>query len=436
MKFDILIKGGHVVDPAAGYDGKLDVAINRNRIAAVDANIPLESGLKIIEAKNQYVTPGLIDLHAHVYHGVERWGINADSFGPRTGVTSWIDAGSAGAYTVQGFHDFIVMPATVRIHSFLNIVSAGMVGGINELPYVTWSDAKLFKEMVAQYCDIVVGVKVVVGKPNPANRSLEALGRARQLADICGLPIMVHIAWSPPTIEEVVQFLKPGDILTHSFTGLSMRIVDDDGSLREPVKRAVEEGLVLDIAHGKGSFSFDVAEALLASGVKPDVISTDAHQTSVAGPMFDLPTCMSKFLHLGLSFQQVIAAVTEKPAKVAGLGNETGTVRPGAIADIALFEIEEGHFPLYDTLLKMREAKRLIRNTQTIVNGRLVHPGPLEPPPPHVSLTQAQRRYYETMVSSSRESPAKLLDKPEYFGPAVPIDRGEEPLPHERSSTS
>src|SRR5581483_8902080 len=247
MRFDLLVKGGEVVDPAAGFNGRLDVAIRRGRIAAVDREIPAESAFQVLDASNQYVTPGLIDLHTHVYWGATYWGVRADPIAARTGVTTWLDAGSAGAYTLEGFRAFIVRPARSRIYAYLHISPIGLVGPDFESANPELLDVDLATRVANANRDLVLGFKVRMGKTQ-AGASF--------------------------------ALLRPGDVLTHCFTGHSMRIVDAQGRLFDFVKRAWDAGVVLDIGHGSGSFSFETAEALLAAGHRPAVISTDIHQLS------------------------------------------------------------------------------------------------------------------------------------------------------------
>jgi dihydroorotase len=384
MKFDLLIKGGTVIDPANGRNQRLDVAVNRDRIAAVEPEIPADSAFTLIDASDHYVTPGLVDLHSHVYRGVTYTGIDADAVASRSGVTTWIDAGSAGAMNIQGLREYIVERTVLKIFAFMNISCIGLIGPDYELNILDYCDTEIFRRVLDLNRDFVVGVKVRMHKENLGGNGIEPLRRARQAADECGLPMMVHIATSPPDIDEILGYLHEGDILTHCFTGLSHRILADDGTLRECAERARERGVILDIGHGTGSFSFEVTEQLLASGVAPDVISTDIHQLSINGPMFDLPTCMTKFLALGMTLEDVVRATTIAPATVLNLGPEAGTLTVGARADIAVFTLLDGNFPMYDITMDRRVSPVLLRNTETIVAGRVMLPRPLPPPAPWI----------------------------------------------------
>jgi dihydroorotase len=391
MRFDLLIKGGEVLDAAAGYNGRLDVAINRDRIAAVAPAIPTESAHRVIDAHGQLVTPGLIDLHTHIYRGATYWGVNADIIGARSGVTTWLDVGSAGAFTLPGFREFIVRPARVRIFALLNISSIGLVARNYELANLEYCDVRLFQRVADLNRDLVLGVKVRMGTPTVGAHGIVPLERARQAADECGLPLMVHIAVAPPTVEEVLRFMRPGDILTHCFTGQTMRLLDDTGAVREAARQVRDAGIIMDIGHGAGSFSFTSAEALMASGYRPDTISSDVHQESVHGPMFDMPTVLSKFLCLGMSLPEVFATATTRPAEVLGMAGQIGTLAPGALADVALFRVQYGRFTFYDIHGQAREGDRLLHNTLTLVGGQPLPMEAEEAPAPWVEQTEFQR---------------------------------------------
>jgi dihydroorotase len=393
MKFDLLIKGGEVIDPG-GRSGRLDVAIKRDRIAALDQNIPAEAAFRVIDASGHYVTPGLIDLHTHVYHRATFWGIDPDPVAARSGVTTWLDVGSAGAYNWPGFRQYIVKAAEVRIYALLNISAIGLTAATGELANLDYCDVDLCCKLIDLHRDLILGVKVRIDRNTLRDSGIEPLRRAREAADRCELPLMVHIGIGPPSPAEVLSYMRPGDILTHCFTGQSMRLIDEQGALLEAAKQAWDAGVIMDIGHGAGSFSFETAEALMGAGYRPDVISSDIHQLSINGPMFDLPTCLSKFLRLGMSFPEVVRAASTRPAEVLGL-HELGTLRPGALADLALFSIQDGRFPLYDIHMNMREGSQLVHNTLTIINGRPLPPAPSEPPAPWIEISEAQRTLIE-----------------------------------------
>lgn len=390
MHFDLLIKGGTVVDPGAGLQGKLDVAVRRNRIVAVERDIPAASAANVVDAAGQYVTPGLVDLHTHAYHSATYWGIHADPVAARTGVTTWLDAGSAGGYNIMGFRQFIAQPAQCRIFALLNISSIGLTAPTWELANLNYCDVDLCCAMIDRHRDLVMGVKARIDRDTTGANGLEPLRLARQAADRCGLPLMVHIANGPPDVSDVLDMLRPGDILTHCSTGGTMRIVGPDRRILDAARRAWDRGVIMDLGHGAGSFSFEAAEALIAEGFRPHALSSDIHQMSILGPLFDLPTCLSKFMALGMSFAEVIEAATSRPAALLGMQNEVGTLRPGAYADIALFEILEGVFPFYDVSMTRRDGRALIRNTLTLVNGRVL-PRQVEPPSaPWMPLNETQ----------------------------------------------
>ncbi|MCE7980116.1 MAG: amidohydrolase/deacetylase family metallohydrolase [Caldilinea sp. CFX5] len=395
MHFDLLIKGGEVVDPGSGQRGQLDVAIKRNRIAAVEANIPAEAAFRVVEATGQVVTPGLVDLHTHVYHSATCWGIRADPVAARSGVTTWLDVGSAGAYNFPGFREFIVRPALARIYALLNISSIGLTASTWELSNLNYMDVDLCCKLIDLNRDLILGVKVRIDTNTTSGTGVEGLRRGRIAAERCALPMMVHIGKAPPELSEVLAFLRPGDILTHCFTGQSMRQIDENGKLLDVAKRAWDMGVVMDIGHGAGSFSFETAAAMIEGGYQPHVISSDIHQFSIHGPLFDLPTCLSKFLALGMSLDDTIAAATIRPAEVMGMQQEIGALRPGALADVALWQINEGDFTFYDIHMQPRQGKQLLTNTLTIINGREAVRASDDPPMPWIELSESQRALIE-----------------------------------------
>jgi len=366
--YDLLIRGGTVIDPATATHGKLDVAIAAGRIAAIARDIPNAQATRVIDAAGQIVTPGLVDLHTHIYWGATYWGIEADPVAARTGVTTWLDVGSAGSYSFPGFREYIANRSRVRVHALLNLSSIGLIAPTWELANPDYWDVDLAAEVVERNRDLILGIKARIDRNTTRGVGIEPLKRARELADRVGLPLMTHIGASPPTIEEVLEHLRPSDILTHCCTGQDMRLVDADGHVLPGLRRLHEAGVVLDVGHGTGSFDYRVAEAMLADGLKPDVISSDIHQMAVQGPAFDLPTTLSKFLNLGMDLDEVIACATVNAAHAVGL-EDAGTLAPGARADIALFRLEESEFWFYDIGMAERSGQRMLVNTLTLVDG-------------------------------------------------------------------
>ena len=366
--YDLLIKGGEVIDPANERYGALDVAVAGGLIVDVAPDLPSEAAIQVVDAHGQIVTPGLVDLHTHCYWGATYWGIEADPVAARTGVTTWLDVGSAGAYSFPGFRRYAVEANRARLFALLNISSIGLIAQTYELSNLDYCDVDLAATMIARNRDVIRGVKARIDRFTTRGTGLEPLRRARALADRVALPLMVHIATAPPSLEDIAALMRPGDILTHCCTGQDNRLVDEGGDVLPYMRLLWEQGVVLDVGHGSGSFSFATAEAMLQAGVVPDVISSDIHQLAVLGPMYDLPTTLSKFLHLGLPLREVIARATARPARVMGLP-DLGTLSVGAPADIALFRLEEGEFTFYDIHMQSRHGTRRLVNTATNVGG-------------------------------------------------------------------
>jgi len=388
VAYETVIKGGRVIDPALGVDNTLDVAIAGGKIAEIAANIDAADA-HVIDAAGQVVTPGLIDLHTHIYWGVTYWGIEPDPVAAKTGVTTWLDVGSAGGYTFPGFRRYVAEPSKVRVFALLNLSAIGLVASSWELSNLDYCDVDLAATMVEANRDLILGIKARIDRNTTRGTGIRPLELARELADRVDLPLMVHIGAGPPTIDEVAHLLRPGDILTHCFTGGDMRILDADGKINPTIRELQERGLVLDIGHGTGSFSFETTDAMLAQGILPDVISSDIHQMARLGPMFDLPTTLSKFLNLGLSLSDTIDRATARPA-AAMRRPDLGTLAVGSHADIALWRIEEGDYTFYDVDLSARTGTTRLVNTLTMVGGEPVSEQPELPMHPWTKLPERQ----------------------------------------------
>lgn len=303
-------------------------------------------------------------------------------------MTTWLDVGSAGAYSFPGFRRYVAEASRARAYSLLNLSSIGLIAPTWEFANLDYCDVELAARLVEANRDLILGIKARIDGRTTRGVGLRPLELARELADGLKLPLMVHIGSGPPTIGQVAALLRPGDILTHCFTGGDMRIVAPDRSLHAAIRALHERGLILDLGHGTGSFTYEVTEAALAQGLLPDVISSDIHQLSVQGPMFDLPTTLSKFLALGLSLPETIERATSRPAAAMGRP-DLGTLRPGSPADLALFRLEEGDYTFHDVAMVARRGTRRLVNTLTLVAGeplpRLPEPerAPWATLPPH-----------------------------------------------------
>ena len=402
MRYDTIIHGGTVIDPANGRHGRFDVALTRDRVAAVEPDLSHADAHQRINAGGLLVLPGLVDLHTHVYHGVTYWGIEPDAIAARSGVTTWVDVGSAGAYNFVGLREYVMRRTDSRVVTFLNISAVGLTAPFGEHYNLDNCDVDICCAVVAQHRDIIVGIKARIEEKTVGTNGLEPLRRARLVADRTGLPLMVHIGSGPPALDEVLTYLNAGDILTHCYTGGTMRITHGDGTPHPSIIAAAKRGVILDVGHGAGSFDFAVAEGMLAAGVLPDAISTDMHQLSVHGPMFDMPTCMSKFIAIGVSLDDVVAAATQRPAQILNL-RDVGTLSVGAYADVALMRQLTGTFHFYDIAMASRSGTSLLRCERTILNGRTMQRRPDPEPAPWI-----QKRPYQQHIIDQGHTPDQM----------------------------
>ncbi|MDA8298051.1 MAG: amidohydrolase/deacetylase family metallohydrolase [Actinomycetota bacterium] len=411
--FDLVVSGGEVIDPASGRRGPYDVAIADGRIAAIAPRIE-PNGAAVIDARGCLVTPGLVDLHTHVYAGGGFWSLRPEPVAWRSGVTCFVDAGSAGAYNAGALLDQIAT-SPLGLAAFLNISSRGLVTETGEARSASDCDAALCAEVLAAHPGVLVGVKSRLDHHAVGPAGLEPLRQARSVAQAAGVPVMVHIGGGPPEIDEVLGLLSPGDLVTHACTGQSMALLDEHGALRPAAASARERGVLLDLGHGSGAFSYAVAEQMAARGEWPDVISSDLHLRSVLGPAFDLPTCASKLLALGMPLEQVIAAMTLTPARVAKRADQWGALALGRRADVAIFRLERVEVDLFDTYLVPRRVDQLLVNVATIASGVVLEPLPPEPLPPWIEATAAQRRLVARPPSELRRPWAEALQAAEDF---------------------
>lgn len=376
MPYDLILKGGTVVDPAAGLHARCDVAFAGGLVAAVGEG--LTGGAEVVDCAGRIVAPGMIDLHVHIYWGVSYLGIPADPNCIARGVTTAVDAGSAGADTFPGLRRYVIEASATRLYAMLNIAAQGMLhADIGELDDLRYASVPRALATIEEHRDLILGVKVRLTRDTivGAAAGLRPLALAREAADAAGLPIMVHPqeAWCD-SLDDVLALMRGGDILTHCFHGSSHGILDERGRVRLAVLDAMERGVVFDVGHGAGSFSWSVAEQALAQGVAPQTISSDLHSYNLGGPVFDLATTASKFLHLGMGLDDVLARVTAAPARAMGMAGQLGTLRPGAAGDAVVLDLEEGAFPLWDSHGELRTAERRLVPGTVVRAGRVYAP--------------------------------------------------------------
>ncbi|HEX5414186.1 MAG TPA: amidohydrolase/deacetylase family metallohydrolase [Chloroflexota bacterium] len=374
-RYDLLISGGTLVDPAAGTHARRDVAFRGGEVVAVADTIAAGEADRVVDASGRVVTPGLIDLHVHVFEGVSHYGIAPDPTCLAHGATTVMDAGSAGADTFPGFRKYVIETSATRIYATLNISSMGMIAErIGELDDLKWASVPRAVETIEQHRDLILGVKVRLTRDSIVGKAagLIPLFRAREAADAAGLPIMVHPqnAWCE-SLDDILAVMRGGDILTHSFHGRSHGILDDAGQIRKSVREARERGVIFDVGHGQGSFSWRVIEAALAQGFPPTTISSDLHHYNVNGPVFDLATTVSKFLALDLALDDALSMVTAVPSRVIGLPDKIGTLAIGAWGDAVVFDLEEGDFPLVDSDGVTRTGRQRLVPRVVVKGGRV-----------------------------------------------------------------
>jgi dihydroorotase len=376
--YTVLVKGGRVVDPSQDLDSVRDVAVSETKIAAVEPDIPSGRAARVVDASGKIVTPGLIDLHTHVFPYVGPYGIEPDPYCVSRGVTTVLDAGTSGAFSFPAFRRCTIDRAATRIRALLHVVSIGMVAGstpnMGELEDLRYCDPKLAVKVAKENEDLIVGFKIRFSKQYTGPNDLEGMKRARAAADGAGLPLMIHIGGSYSPLPEFLALMNKGDVVTHSFNSHPNGLLDASGKLVPEILQARQRGVLIDVGHGAGSFSFDVMEKCLAEHFLPDTISSDLYSANINGPVYDLPTTLSKFLLLGLGLGEVVERATIRAARVFNFGAEIGTLKPGAEADIGVFELQEGKFTFTDSDGKTRTGHERLAPVTTVKGGRLFPP--------------------------------------------------------------
>jgi dihydroorotase len=378
MSYDLILRGGRVIDPSQKLDAVTDVAFAQGKVARIGPGLQADAETDIRDVAGAIVTPGLIDLHTHVYWGGTSLGIDAEDFCRRSGVTTAVDTGSAGPGNFAGFRKHVIEPSEVRILAYLHVSFAGiyafsprvMVGESEELRLMAPVDAA---QVANANRDIIVGIKVRVGARASGRSGTVPLDIALQVAEEVGMPVMAHIDEPPPSYEEVIARLRPGDVLTHAFRPYPNAPATAQGTVKQAVLDARRRGVLFDIGHGKGSFAFKTARAMLANGFLPDTISSDVHALCINGPAFDQVTTMSKFLCLGMPLADVIAASTVNAA-FALKRPELGSLKPGSVGDATILSVKDGRFDYVDVVGEHLTGDRRIVSDGVVIAGRWWHP--------------------------------------------------------------
>jgi dihydroorotase len=375
-QYDMLVYGGHVVDPASNLSARADIALREGKVARVASGIPTVQARESFDATDCIITPGLVDAHVHVFDGVAPLGIPPDPNCIARGATTVLDGGSAGAHTFPGFRKYVIDLSETRIYALLNIGVTGQATFSNDNPHgelldLRYVNVEVAVDTIERHRDRILGLKVRLTRNLAGDHDLEVLRRACAAARAVHLPVMVHIGASRSALREILAMLQHGDVITHAFHGHSGGILDEQGRVLAEVHEAVERGISLDIGHGANSFSFATAEKVLDQGLLPHIISSDLHAYNRNGPVYDLATTLSKFMTLGMTLEQVIERATVNPARTFSFPERPGTLTEGAVADIAVFRLSSEPVTFVDSHAAQRPSTNQLRPVATLRAGKL-----------------------------------------------------------------
>ena len=363
-QYDLLVKGGRVIDPASRLDRMADVAISKGRIAAVQPMIPASAAADVVDASGALVTPGLIDIHTHV-RSAEMPGICLSQ-----GVTSLVDAGSRGADQIDSVVTF-AKQAPNRVRVLINLSRAGVIDE-GDLMDLSKADVSLLREAIARHRDTVIGIKARLSRNVAGDHDQEALRRAQEVARPLGIPVMIHIGKTFSTVPQLLALLKPGDIVTHMYAFPPNPIFDGKGGVLPEVLAARKRGIRFDVGNGRtGHFTWDTMAEGIKSGFLPDTTSSDWTDAGRAEHVVDFPNVMSKLLMLGVPLMQVIAMGTSNAAATFPAFKGLGTLRPGAPADVSILELREGSFDFIDNVNTRRSGKQRLFPRAAIMGGKV-----------------------------------------------------------------
>jgi len=384
---NFILKGGRLIDSASGLDGQQDIHVRDGLVTEIGADLKAD-GATVVNVKDCVVTPGLIDVHLHLMNGLGAFGVDPDIFGIGSGVTTVVDAGSAGHSLLTVFRNYVTRTAKTRV---LNYINLSTLGGVTGPGYSILADPRLIDEekiekAVETNRDIIVGIKIIATGGALGAEGLKPLARARKLGDNLKIPLLVHIgeSWTkdaaPVHVGDVLKYLRAGDIVTHMFTAHPGGLLDPNGKLWPQVRNAKENGVLMDVGHGLHNLNFDVARKVLDQQLFPDGVSTDGHRGNRAGPVYDLPTTMAKLMALGFSLNQVVEMATVNAAKLLGRTAELGFIRVGRPADISVLRLEEREWKAVDSQKGTMQARQALVPVYAIRSETVYEPLPVERP--------------------------------------------------------
>ena len=383
LKYELVVANGDVLDPSQKLRGKRDIGIRYGQIAAIAPSIPADRAVQRIDVAGKLVTPGLVDLHTHLCPHLGL-GLPADELVGITCTTTAVSAGDAGWHTWGVFRHLALANSRTRLFSFVHIASIGLAGGLapGEMLNIEYANVDGCAKVVAENPDTVLGVKVRITDSVVGQNGLEPLRRAIRAAEMAGkgVRVMCHIGAAPGNLADLLNLLRPGDVLTHAYSGAGNNTVQN-GQLLPAARAAKQRGVIIDVGHGGGSFDFTVCEPAMQQGMPPDTISSDIHSVSINTPGYPtLPWVMSKFLALGMSLEDVVARATVEPAKIIGRVPGLGTLQVGAPADLAIMELVSGPVEFVDTRNNKRTGQQKLMPYLTIRGGRPFGRPPLPTP--------------------------------------------------------
>jgi len=381
---DLLLKNGTVIDPSQKINKKLSVAINNGKILDLTTEPDKYEAKQIKDIEGKLVFPGLIDLHTHIFYGGTPSGVNINDDFYSAGVTAYVDAGSAGAGNYEIFNEFILSNSKYKTFAFLNLFYPGLINTSHWIPRhnrnpIHYASIPAAMEMIEKYPQDIIGLKVMASSDYNYH-GLTAVRLGIEASKHTKKPVMVHFSCPPSRPADILPLLNENDILTHSFRGRPNSCLTEDDKPIPEIIDAKKRGVIIDIGHGEGSFSVEVARKMLEQGLYPDVISSDMHSRSINGPAFNLSTTMSKFLSLGMSLNDVVEASTWTPARVINKQSQLGTLKQDTVADLAVFELKNGNFDYYDAIYEGAEiiksnkftGDKFLKHIMTVLDGKLL----------------------------------------------------------------